>query len=290
MASFLFPGVTVSAMLLSQVFLFIVSLIAMIFTSGYIYMLLNMSRGREYGLGDLLHMFRNQPDRVLVAGFVLSLIDNILLLPLTYWTVMTSPAAETMEAYLSWVQTAGILMVLGMALAVVIKLPLSLTFFLLADHPEMGGVEALKTSVRLMKGKKWKYFVLQLSFVPLLILVRLHAVYCDALADSLYERGGYCFLYGRLRRVSTIRRMTRRNRAGLQSPPPGMIITLKHRFNDLEENMDIILEITGELKVQRWQVEAAVKLIDEGCTIPFISRYRKEGHRFPERRAAPRAS
>ena len=40
--------------------------------------------------------------------------------------------------------------------------------------------------------------------------------------------------------------------------------------------MDIILEITGELKVQRWQVEAAVKLIDEGCTIPFISRYRKE--------------
>ena len=113
MASFLFPGVTVSAMLLSQVFLFIVSLIAMIFTSGYIYMLLNMSRGREYGLGDLLHMFRNQPDRVLVAGFVLSLIDNILLLPLTYWTVMTSPAAETMEAYLSWVQTAGILMVLG---------------------------------------------------------------------------------------------------------------------------------------------------------------------------------
>ena len=170
MASFLFPGVTVSAMLLSQVFLFIVSLIAMIFTSGYIYMLLNMSRGREYGLGDLFHMFRNQPDRVLVAGFVLSLIDNILLLPLTYWTVMTSPAAETMEAYLSWVQTAGILMVLGMALAVVIKLPLSLTFFLLADHPEMGGVEALKTSVRLMKGKKWKYFVLQLSFVPLLIL------------------------------------------------------------------------------------------------------------------------
>ena len=40
--------------------------------------------------------------------------------------------------------------------------------------------------------------------------------------------------------------------------------------------MDIILEITKELSVERWQVEAAVKLIDEGCTIPFISRYRKE--------------
>ena len=40
--------------------------------------------------------------------------------------------------------------------------------------------------------------------------------------------------------------------------------------------MDIIQVITDELKVEKWQVEAAVKLIDEGCTIPFISRYRKE--------------
>ncbi len=40
--------------------------------------------------------------------------------------------------------------------------------------------------------------------------------------------------------------------------------------------MDICLTIKEELKVEKWQVEAAVKLIDEGCTIPFISRYRKE--------------
>ena len=40
--------------------------------------------------------------------------------------------------------------------------------------------------------------------------------------------------------------------------------------------LDIILKITEELQVGKWQVEAAVKLIDEGNTIPFISRYRKE--------------
>ena len=40
--------------------------------------------------------------------------------------------------------------------------------------------------------------------------------------------------------------------------------------------MDIVKVITEELKVKTWQVEAAVKLIDEGNTIPFISRYRKE--------------
>lgn len=40
--------------------------------------------------------------------------------------------------------------------------------------------------------------------------------------------------------------------------------------------MDIILALTKELNVEEWQIEAAVKLIDEGNTIPFISRYRKE--------------
>ena len=40
--------------------------------------------------------------------------------------------------------------------------------------------------------------------------------------------------------------------------------------------MDIIQGLTQELQVKKWQVEAAVKLIDEGNTIPFISRYRKE--------------
>ena len=40
--------------------------------------------------------------------------------------------------------------------------------------------------------------------------------------------------------------------------------------------MDILQKITEELQVKKWQVEAAVGLIDEGNTIPFISRYRKE--------------
>ena len=40
--------------------------------------------------------------------------------------------------------------------------------------------------------------------------------------------------------------------------------------------MDIILKISQELMCRQEQVAAAVKLIDEGCTIPFIARYRKE--------------
>ena len=40
--------------------------------------------------------------------------------------------------------------------------------------------------------------------------------------------------------------------------------------------MDIIQKLKEELHVEKWQIEAAVKLIDAGNTIPFIARYRKE--------------
>lgn len=40
--------------------------------------------------------------------------------------------------------------------------------------------------------------------------------------------------------------------------------------------MDIIKKTAEELQIKATQAEAAVKLIDEGCTIPFIARYRKE--------------
>ena len=42
--------------------------------------------------------------------------------------------------------------------------------------------------------------------------------------------------------------------------------------------MDIAKQIAKELEIEPWQVEAVISLIDEGNTIPFIARYRKEKH------------
>ena len=42
--------------------------------------------------------------------------------------------------------------------------------------------------------------------------------------------------------------------------------------------MDINKALTQEFSIKTWQVEAVVKLVDEGNTIPFIARYRKEAH------------
>ncbi len=42
--------------------------------------------------------------------------------------------------------------------------------------------------------------------------------------------------------------------------------------------MDIAKQLVGELGIALWQVEAVIKLLEEGNTIPFIARYRKEQH------------
>ena len=40
--------------------------------------------------------------------------------------------------------------------------------------------------------------------------------------------------------------------------------------------MNIIQKIAEDLSLKKMQVEAAVQLLDEGNTVPFIARYRKE--------------
>ncbi|MBR5220420.1 MAG: RNA-binding transcriptional accessory protein, partial [Clostridia bacterium] len=40
--------------------------------------------------------------------------------------------------------------------------------------------------------------------------------------------------------------------------------------------MDIILQLAQELNLKKEQVERTVALLDEGSTVPFIARYRKE--------------
>ncbi len=42
----------------------------------------------------------------------------------------------------------------------------SQTFYILADHPKIEAADAQKRSIAMMKGHKWEYFMLQLSFIP----------------------------------------------------------------------------------------------------------------------------
>lgn len=165
----LFPGNTIFSLALGQIFSFIFSLIAIVFRAGYNYMLLNEARGKEFSLGNILYLFHNQPDRVLIAGFAVSILDMIAQIPFYYVVYMTDQGS-TLEQQVAWVQMTMAMFVLSLVLNVILTVPFVLAFYLLTDDPEMGGMEALKTSAHLMKGNILKYWLMMLSFVPLLIL------------------------------------------------------------------------------------------------------------------------
>lgn len=169
LASGIFQGTSVTMLIVYQAAVFIITLIMAVFYSGLSYMYLNMARNREFSLRDLLYMFSHQPDRVITAAFVLTLIDTVVSIPYLYVSY-TMPGAETLQEMMMQMQQVTNTMLISAVLGMVLKIPFEMAYFLLADDPEMSGTEALKTSFSLMRGKMLRYLLLQVSFLPLAIL------------------------------------------------------------------------------------------------------------------------
>lgn len=165
----LFRGSSVWNIIFGQLFLFIVTLIMGIFSAGLSYMFLNMARGRAYSFKDLLYFFKNHPDRVITVGFVFGIIDLIVSVPSFYVSYFVDPGT-TLESQLDWLTKFGLTIVLSLTLNLLITLPMALTYYLLADNLELGGIDALRQSVKYMRGNIIKYLFLQISFLPLLVL------------------------------------------------------------------------------------------------------------------------
>lgn len=164
-----FPGYGVTDVILSQIFLIILSLVFSIVTAGFSYMALRVARGQECAIGDLLYFFRNHPDRVIIATLVLAVIDMLATIPVTYYN-FTAELGTTMEAQMDWLVNYGLLLMISTVVSTLLCIPFAMIYFLLSDDSEMSGMEAVKASARMMKGKIGRYLLLQISFVPLLIL------------------------------------------------------------------------------------------------------------------------
>lgn len=168
LTTMLFPGTSGMALALSQVFSFLVTLVMCIFTAGLYYMYLNVAREREYSYRNLFFFFKNQPDKVIVASFVMALIAWITALPASYYIYVTDPGT-TLEQQMAVLQTYLMISLGGIILNMLLTVPLTLTYYILADE-NVGGFEALKRSMQLMRGNIGKYILLQLSFFPWYIL------------------------------------------------------------------------------------------------------------------------
>ena len=108
---------------------FITDLLLSILSVGPVTILLDMSRGSDGQLSDLLYAFRHQPDRIIVSQLIISLLSTVIFLP-------------------------GILVFM-----------LSSIFY-----TAFGAIDLLRESRDLMRGNRLRYFVLELSFIPIMLL------------------------------------------------------------------------------------------------------------------------
>lgn len=168
-SSSLFPGTETLDIVMGYAFSFILTLLINVISAGLNYMYLNIARGRKYSLNDLIYFYKNHPDRVIVATFFLAVLNFLTMLPYTIYG-NTAEIGETIEAQITWLYTSLVLMLIGMIVFQILIIPLEMTYYILADKPEIKGTEALKESIELMHGNFGKYLVLKLSFIPLMFL------------------------------------------------------------------------------------------------------------------------
>ncbi len=164
----LFPGDSLYAIIGGEVFSFILSLVICVFSAGLYRIYLNISRREKYSFGDLLYFFSHQPDHVIVASFVLALINLVTSLPMA-WFSFTTDMGSTVESQMDWAVNYLLLTLLGFLLNLLIAMPFAMTYYILADNPDMKGGQALKVSAKLMKGHLWEYLKMLLSFIPWII-------------------------------------------------------------------------------------------------------------------------
>lgn len=164
-----FPGNDISAFVIGQVFYFILTLVFGIFYAGVRLLYLNAARCREYSMDNLIFFFKNNPDRAIVVTFAIALISLVVSIPLNIYTY-TSEFGTTPQEQLIWMAQSLVMMAAASMAAELLALPFEMAYFLLADHPEMTGGEALKGSVKMLKGKIGKLLLLKLSFIPIMLL------------------------------------------------------------------------------------------------------------------------
>ena len=170
-SSALFPGEETIDIVLSYSFTFILTLLINVVAAGMNYMYLNIARGKAYSLNDLFYFYRHHPDRVIVAGFFMAVLNLLTMLPYTIYSNANLPGEDaSVEVLITWLYTGVVLMIVGMIVYQILVIPLEMTYYILADKPELKSTEAMKESLEMMHGNFGKYLMLKLSFVPLMFL------------------------------------------------------------------------------------------------------------------------
>ena len=146
-----------------------ITLFFAIFQVGISYIFLSNACGQHPMTGNLYIGFTMGPLKAISIWLIPSL---LLALPTFIPNIALSLILELKGQRLLCALAVWICIVLPLCslICLLIRLPYALCFYIMLDFPDMEAKACRRYSVKLMKGNKWRYFKLQLSFIPFYIL------------------------------------------------------------------------------------------------------------------------
>ena len=119
----------------------------------------------NYSHHNICYGFQTNPERSFKVSLAHIAIECIYILP---FQVLALLFVRTFDY--KYIIIAYAIMLLGTIVLAPLRLALSQTYYLLLDFPDASAKEVLLTSIKIMKGNKWRLFKLELSFLPLQIV------------------------------------------------------------------------------------------------------------------------
>ena len=145
---------------------FIITMIELLLNCGVNRIHLLIARGQQAQVSDMFWVIKNRPDRILIGGFLFTLITWIPLIPSFVFDLMAPDTLSTA----SYLIISELLTIAGIIIGFLFTLPFYLIFWIYVDDPDVDTREALQRSIALMRGAKWHLCLMELSFFGWMIL------------------------------------------------------------------------------------------------------------------------
>lgn len=161
-------GSDLSATVVSVVFellLLFADVMLGVMNAGVTLCFLKIACGQPFSVRDLFYGYRTDSKKILLITAVLVIWQALCLFPFQY---LLQNFLNTGES--EWILYTLLALAAGLAVYIPVSLGISLSFYLMFDFPKNSGKETLFLCRRLMKGHKKQLFLLELSFLPLMLL------------------------------------------------------------------------------------------------------------------------
>lgn len=145
----------------------VVTPLVTLLTTGYLFIIREISYEREARSSGIFHTFKNHPDKVIIIALISYAVQTILTLPAFIYDRCCGGAYNSGITFLIYM----ILTLAGAIVTVIYDIAVSQSYLLYLDNNELDAVSYIKTSISMMKGNKWRYFCMLLSFVGYGILL-----------------------------------------------------------------------------------------------------------------------